>query len=520
MKDEKNEHTQTLSQPQTQEDLRQFVDENLHFRVPAKPVCQGHCAPMDYLWHAYHCDLGANHKSEKIKKAKRTQFEPQNHGQDAHAAVDNGCLAPAARLTSGDCIVWANRGGGKTQLAATATLLEGLFKPGCQTRILAGSLDQSCRTYEYLCEFVDTAFADRLDGRMLKNELHFKNGAAVRALAQSMRAVRGRHIHKLRCDEIELFDEEIYAAARYITHSKGGLVAAIESLSTMHRPYGLMQKLVDNAETTGVPVFRWCLWETIEICTPDRSCSRCELNSYCQGKARNADGYLNIDDSIAQMKRSSRIGFESEMLCLRPNTENAVFSDFDPTVHVAHVPYDPALPLYRAMDFGFRNPFVCLWIQVTPEEHFRVIGEYSASQLKTADHAVVVKARTPCPESQVVATFCDPAGASTEQVSGRSSIDELRHAGIRVKSKPSQIMDGIEKIRAALRSGDGQVRLVVDAKCTVLIKSLRCYHYRDSSSKVLSELPEKDGENDHAVDALRYFFINYQKPAKVDFKNY
>lgn len=493
--------------PATRDKLRQFVDENLNFRVPAKPICQGHCSPMDYLWHAYACDLRTK---AKIKNSERTQFADTAHRQDDQAA----------RLTSGDCIVWANRGGGKTQLAATVTLLEGLFKPGCQTRILAGSLDQSCRTYEYLCEFIDEAFADRLDGRMLKNECRFVNGTTVRALPQSMRAVRGRHIHKLRCDEIELFDEEIYAAARYITHSTNGLVAAIESLSTMHRPYGLMQKLVDSAETNGVPVFRWCLWETIEPCTPDRSCSRCELDSYCQGKARDADGYLRIDDCIAQMKRSSRIGFESEMLCLRPNTENAVFGDFDPTVHVATVPYNPQLPLYRAMDFGFRNPFVCLWIQVTPDECFRVISEYSASQLKTADHAIAVKARTPCAESRVAATFCDPAGASTEQVSGRSSIAELERAGIRIKSKSSKIMDGIEKIRAALRSGDGQVRLVVDAKCAVLIKSLRCYHYRDSQSKLLSELPEKDGEHDHAVDALRYFFINYQKPAKVDSHNY
>ncbi|MHC5121226.1 MAG: hypothetical protein ACYSO7_06915 [Planctomycetota bacterium] len=60
------------------------------------------------------------------------------------------------------------------------------------------------------------------------------------------------------------------------------------------------------------------------------------------------------------------------MLCLRPNLENAVFEDFDPAVHVRPVGYDAGLPLYRAMDFGFANPFVCLWMQVDEAGAVRV----------------------------------------------------------------------------------------------------------------------------------------------------
>ena len=50
------------------------------------------------------------------------------------------------------------------------------------------------------------------------------------------------------------------------------------------------------------------------------------------------------------------------MPCLRPSLENAVCR-FDLAVHVGPVDYQPTLPLYRAIDFGFVNPFVCLWIQ-------------------------------------------------------------------------------------------------------------------------------------------------------------
>lgn len=518
--------------PKDAKELRGYLNHFLNFLVPGERVCQNHCAPLDYLWHAYRCDIAGansdfqarnttqiqnindhNHGQAELERATR-----QDHRQDAHVESGRDARVP---MTSGDCIVWANRGGGKTQLAAAATLLEGLFKPGCDTRILAGSLDQSRRTYEYICEFADAAFSDFLQGRMLSNACRFVNGTTVEVLSQSMRAVRGRHIHKLRCDEIELFDEDVFNAAKYITHSRDGKLAAIEMLSTMHRPYGLMQKLVDGAAACGTPVFRWCLWETIEPCTPDRSCSRCALNTYCAGKARDADGYLSIDDAIAQMRRSSKAGFESEMLCLRPNMENAVFADFDPAVHVARVGFDPMLPLYRAIDFGIQNPFVCLWIQVASGQNYRVIDEYSVRGKRTIEHAVAIKARTPGGEASVAATFCDPAGISKEETSGSSSVEELRKAGIVVKHKPSRIMDGLERIRAALKSGDGQSRFVVDSNCRVLIKSLQCYHYSSTASGTASEVPEKDGEHDHAVDALRYFFINYGKnDNKVTQKSY
>jgi hypothetical protein len=185
----------------------------------------------------------------------------------------------------------------------------------------------------------------------------------------------------------------------------------MEMFSTMHRPYGLMQTLIDDAAQSGIPIFKWCLWEVIERCR-GRSCSRCALNEDCQGKARRANGYLRIDDVISQMRRSSRAGFESEMLCLRPNLENAVFEEFDEQVHVKAVRYDASLPLYRAVDFGFVNPFVCLWIQVDADGVVRVIDEYVRNRATAAANADTIIRRTQCDEHTVAMTFCDPAGAA------------------------------------------------------------------------------------------------------------
>ncbi len=462
--------------PLNRQQLRDYVKVFLKLSVPDRRLCPGHSSPMDYLWHSYNTDFAV---------------EPP---------------------INGDCLVWANRGGGKTQLAGVATLLEGLFKPDCQTRMLAGSLDQAHRMYDYFAAFVQCGFEEFVAGKVLAQSCRFKNGATVEVLPQSAAAIRGRHIHKLRCDEMELFDDQLLAAAQFVTRSDHRLRGAMEMLSTLHRPYGLMQRLVEQAERIGMPMFRWCVWEVIERCPPERSCSRCLLSNDCRGVARRADGYLAIDDCISQMQRSSRAGFEAEMLCLRPSLENAVFAEFDPAVHVGPVDYQPTLPLYRAIDFGFVNPFVCLWIQTDQTGRVFVIDEYVCRRKTIAEHAAFIKAHTPCASTQVAGTFCDPAGAGRNDITGTGAVHELAAAGIRATWRKSRILEGIEKIRVALRAGDGTGRLTLSPRCVRLIEALRCYHYPAGGAGV-TELPEKDGLHDHPIDALRYFFVNVASAA-------
>jgi hypothetical protein len=227
----------------------------------------------------------------------------------------------------------------------------------------------------------------------------------------------------------------------------------------------------------------------------------------CQGRAKEACGYLKIDDCLAQMRRSSRAGWEAEMLCIRPSLEHVVFGEFDPATHVRPVDYDPNLPLYRTLDFGFVNPFVCLWIQVDRAGTVRVIDEYVRSRSTIDVHAKEMKRRTPCPEEQVTATFCDPAGAGQNDITGTSTVRELRSLGIATRYRRSTILEGIELIRRALRSGAGKSSLVISPRCPRLIEALQCYHYPDAGP-VTGELPLKDGVYDHPIDALRYFFVN------------
>jgi hypothetical protein len=461
--------------PKTRADLKNYLKVFLNLNIGDIKICPEHNAPMDYLWHSYSSDF-------------------------------NGSV-------NGDCVIWAGRGGGKTLLAAVATLLDCIFKPNCKVRILAGSELQAQRMYDYLLGFLRNGFEKFLVQPERKNKCTFLNGSDVEVLTQSAASVRGSHIQKLRCDEIELFDRQILEAAKFVTKSIDGIVGAMESLSTMHQPFGIMHELVGKASSCGTPIFKWCVWEVIENCPSDRSCSRCPLNNDCRGRARKASGYLKIEDVLAQMRRSSRAAFESEMLCLRPSLENIVFAEFEPDIHIAPIDYNPALPLYRAIDFGFVNPFVCLWIQIDGNGTVRIIDEYVKSRETVDSHADEIKNRTPFSEERVIATFCDPAGAGVNDVTGTSPVFQLRQASVKLRYKRSSILEGIELIRRALRSGDGRSSLIISPRCGRLIEAMQCYHYPQAGCE---ELPLKDGIYDHPIDALRYFFVNYStsNPAK------
>ena len=46
-----------LTRPVTKLNLKNYVKSYLGLNVPDKKICPNHCAPIDYLWHAFSCDF-------------------------------------------------------------------------------------------------------------------------------------------------------------------------------------------------------------------------------------------------------------------------------------------------------------------------------------------------------------------------------------------------------------------------------------------------------------------------------
>ena len=196
------------AQPRSAESLWQFVRAAHGLAVPRRAVCPGHSAPMEYL--------------------ERTILHPGR-----------------------DLVVWASRGGAKTELGAVAAHLDAILRPGCQTRILGGSLDQSKKMYQYLTAKWTGPWADLLARDPTARRTELVSGSAIEVLTQSARSVRGQRVHRLKCDEVDEFSPEVWQAAQFTTQSGRGsdgqwIPAQMEVFSTMHRPAGPMAALVDR----------------------------------------------------------------------------------------------------------------------------------------------------------------------------------------------------------------------------------------------------------------------------------
>ncbi len=436
--------------------------------VPRTPMCPGHNAPFDYLRRAY--------------------FEP-----------------------SKDLVVWAPRGGGKTRLAAVATLLDLLHKPGTAVRVLGGSLEQSLKMWEYLLP--DLVRVGRLllpDGKLPREgsrKIRLTNGSTAAVLTQSQRAVRGLRVQKLRCDEVELFDADVWEAAQLATRSTPHAAAAIEAASTHHKVGGLMGRVIDAAADRDAAVVRWCLLDVLAPCPAKRDCRSCVLHPECRGRAKErTSGFISIDDAVRMKGRVSIETWESEMLCRRPSTRGRVFASFDEDVHVRAF-VGEARDVAIGVDFGYAAPFVALWIVTSGDVH-HVVDEYLMPGRTVPEHAAEMSSR-PWAATRV---FCDPAGAAVVGQTGASDAAVLRRAGFRVRFRASRIAEGLELIRRDLKPADGSApRLLIDPRCKRLIDAMRAYRFPETGG----ETPLKDGVNDHPIDALRYALIHLARPTKL-----
>lgn len=543
--------------PENSEELHAWLHGVAGLVVPRRALLAGNNGPFEYLVHSFFEGLG----SLRIVEKSASPIEATPKKPRAAATIDTNNAAPAAL----DAVVWANRGGGKTFLSAVATLLDLVFKPGIEIRVLGGSMEQSRRMHIHLRRlFERPQFASLVKGRTTERRLRLQNGSEVELLAQSQVSVRGTRVQKLRCDEVELFDAEVWEAAQLVTRSKLVTLAdgrkmeirgTIECLSTMHRPYGIMHAVVEEARAGRRALFRWGVVDVLESCENERKCRGndsgsastnidahtdaaatetnstpdCPLLGECGGRAKERTeltcGHVSIDDAIRMKGRVARATWESEMLSMRPRRTDAVLPEFDPAEHVVteaawKVTQDSWVdrgvrPRWLGgMDFGFRAPTAFLWAAVDDTDVLWIVDERVVREVVLGQHIDAIKASS-WPALEWIGV--DPAGNQAASQTGATDITLLRRAGFTVKDRRLTVRDGLELVRARLRPasaepGRPKARLYIHERCTKLIESMARYHY--DADKPDSDVPVKDGF-DHAVDALRYLVTNLDRPSRA-----
>jgi len=184
----------------------------------------------------------------------------------------------------------------------------------------------------------------------------------------------------------------------------------------------------------------------------------------------------------------------------------AVYKSFNRKTHVIKpfkIPED--WTLYRGIDFGFTNPFVCLWAAKDKDENWYVYREYYKAKTGIQEHIVNIKARSH--REKYVATFADTEDPEKIYV-------DLRNAGIKAIGARKDVDRGIELVQSKFKvKRNGKPSLYIFNTCRNTAREHAMYQHsqstatRESNNAVLKK-------DDHTCDALRYVLYSVERPRK------
>ena len=216
-------------------------------------------------------------------------------------------------------------------------------------------------------------------------------------------------------------------------------------------------------------------------------------------------------DDIEELKQTLTYEtFQQEFGAQFTSFSGRVFP-FDRTIHIQKLKYNPDLPTYVGIDFGYRCS-AAGFFQIDPrqsKDKVYLIDEVWEENIKTEEFADKIKGK----HYPIIRYFGDPAGGGVQAQSGIGDIEIFRKKGIRVdyrRDKVSRnIANGITHMRTWFEDAAGNTHFYADPRAEKFISSYENYRYPEKKKdQRLKEEPLKDGLNCHANDASRYFFCN------------
>jgi PBSX family phage terminase large subunit len=185
-------------------------------------------------------------------------------------------------------------------------------------------------------------------------------------------------------------------------------------------------------------------------------------------------------------------------------------------------PIPPEWPRYLVIDFGYTNPFVCLWFAVDPDGRLYCYRQLYKTHLLVEDAArEILAAMGYKVENDRLKRIRDNADPLPYKVicdhdaEDRKTLE--RHTKLYTSPAHKSVSDGIQAVAARLRpSGDDRPRLfflrdslierdpelVEQRKPTCFEEEIESYVWRTGNGIAPKEEPVK--EDDHGQDACRY----------------
>ncbi len=219
--------------------------------------------------------------------------------------------------------------------------------------------------------------------------------------------------------------------------------------------------------------------------------------------------------------------FRQEFMASFEGFCDLVYDNFDRNIIVRPLLFDPLLPVFIGLDFGWTDPSVILWVQYdSVNDYWFVLSElvkthFPLDAVADAIKGVVIEQRNrkpfsaPCPLESITRIFAGgEANQKRQESSGKSSFKVLERYGIPrhlMRSTSERLFPSISHLRSII-GNDERTSLYIDPSCEILIRDFEGYSYPKSGG----ELPDTSAYNhrfSHTLDALRYV-ISGVKPHK------
>jgi len=216
----------------------------------------------------------------------------------------------------------------------------------------------------------------------------------------------------------------------------------------------------------------------------------------------------------AAKEQSSEIEYKQEYLAEFITSAGQVYSDFNEHNIIEDFTYSDKYSIYIGMDFGYANPSALCFFAVNISGNQVICFDEVYIARKQLDYIIqkmyATLGKHGIKRKDLKAIYCDPAGNADELVSGISPVDVLRMDphNLTVINKGSKINPGLALVRSWIKNANGKRRFLVTKNCTETIRSFYGYTYTTNKDDTPKDEPLKDGIHDHAVDAVRYFFVN------------
>ncbi len=219
------------------------------------------------------------------------------------------------------------------------------------------------------------------------------------------------------------------------------------------------------------------------------------------------------EGAVAEMEeRYRRQGmhdvFRQECLADFLTMSGAVYPNFQPmkdgkSWHVQEFGLNHEQPIYLGIDWGFKNPFVCLFAQITGDDRVLIFDEIYRSGMTDDEcaRAVIAKlAEYNLKVSDVEQGFADPSSPEGKQTFRNHGISMYEPRGER-KVKLNDVSDGIVAVRG-LYGREDKPGIVWHPRCVNGRRETEGYCFSEKSH---DDKPVK--VNDHAPDAKRYLVV-------------